>query len=122
MKNGKDKYRIPEGYFDDLKVKLHQIPDEQTHHKNPRLKWYYWASAAACFLIAVTIFSNNRFYKPAISNVSDQQIIAYLESDPEVLFNEAIYLDGINYSNFNIEIDEIDADELEEYLEENPEF
>lgn len=141
LTKGKNPFKTPENYFDDLSDKLavdifeqslpktsgFKAPENYLENfkvKKPQSKIRVllpYLSTAAAILIGFFIFNNNN-NQPSLDQLSREDIISYLSTDEDVetsflLNNTTINTDNILYSsleNVDINIDEIDA-ELSEY-------
>ena len=124
MMTDKYKHQVPENYFDDLKNRLKQIPEKHLMSPQKGGNRYVWSGAIAASLLVSLYFikPRNTGEDMGLDDLSDGLIISYLEKEPDVLFNNDIYLDDIDFKGINTDIESIDEKDLEDYLEEHLEY
>lgn len=112
----KSGFRVPQGYFDTLSLKLTQIPSNQeAQTKVVRLKSKYWTaiSIAAAVLLLFGLFIKNT--STSSDSIELDDIAAYLNTESTSLYTEDI-LSLLTEEDLNTLVIHQDTDQEEEIL------
>lgn len=80
-------FKVPEGYFEKMQVEILSRIESEKAISKPSLQWRKWAIAAAASLAVFFGVYFSQFYQKTdqteieIANVTDQQMIQYLENE-----------------------------------------
>lgn len=112
-------FQVPQGYFDTLSARIQNRIDAQEKPKSGLKMIPIWAkyAAAACITLAlgITLYLNLNQNQVNFNELSDEEIIAYLETNLEETDTEFIF-ESLNENQQNIKPKEITNQEVEEYL------
>lgn len=130
----KESFKVPEGYFENLPMKIQQRIDTENKSSSIRIPAWSYALAASLLLVVTFVFilpGGTSTSNDLLAEVSEEEIIAYLEQFDldeydvasvigddlgSLEFEDANILDGIDLEDQSIDDVLLEYDLGDEYL------
>ncbi len=130
----KESFKVPEGYFEDLPLKIQQRISKEEKSHGIRVPGWSLALAASILLLVTFVFilpSNDASAEELLAQISQEEIVAYLDQIEldefdiasaigdevnELDFNDTNVLDGVDLEDQSLDDVLIEYDLADEYL------
>lgn len=130
----KESFKVPEGYFEDLPLKIQQRISKEDKKQGIRVPSWSLALAASILLLVTFVFilpSNDASAEDLLAQISQEEIVAYLDQIEldeydiasaigdevnELDFNDTNVLDGVDLEDQTLDDVLIEYDLADEYL------